>query len=180
MRNLKDILLEASLLDEIDDTLSVSSNDLRREAVKKFIKEYYDVAAPGVKISATPNKDDKFEVSAKRMVRIKHSKRGDLTKLTNGDFVWTEVDDKFDISYMINLETLEGAPKYVGGTLFLQECSKLKSLEGFPESVGKKERGAMIYINRTGNPKFFTADDVKKVCKHPAEEIYVSDYGELG
>ena len=75
MRNLKDILLEASLLDEIDDTLSVSSNDLRREAVKKFIKEYYDVAAPGVKISATPNKDDKFEVSAKRMVRIKHSKR---------------------------------------------------------------------------------------------------------
>ena len=63
--NISTTLTEASLLDEIDNTLSVSSNDLRREAVKKFIKEYYDVAAPGAKISATPNKDDKFEVSAK-------------------------------------------------------------------------------------------------------------------
>jgi hypothetical protein len=63
MKDLKDILLEASLLD-IDDTLSVTSDDLRKEAVKKFIKEYYDVAAPGAKISATPNKDDKFEGDA--------------------------------------------------------------------------------------------------------------------
>ena len=71
-------LYEASLLDEIDDTLSVSSDDLRREAVKKFIKDNYDVAAPGAKISATPNKDDKFEVSARGLARIKYDKKNFL------------------------------------------------------------------------------------------------------
>ena len=108
-------LYEASILDEIDDTLS--SNDLRRKAVKKFIKEYYDVATPGAKISATPNEDDKFEVSAKGLARIKHDKRKELTSLTNGDFVWTKVDGGFDISYMDNLETLEGMPREIGGSL---------------------------------------------------------------
>lgn len=182
MKDLKDILLEASLLD-IDDTLSVTSDDIRRKAVEKFIKDNYNVVAPGAKISAKPNKDDKFEVSAKGMVRIRHDKKRDLTSLTNGDFIWTEIGGKFDISYMDNLETLKGAPKDVGGSLYLQNCPKLKSLEGFPESIGKKERGSMIYINRTGTPKFFTTDDVKKVCKHPADggfSIYTSDYGELG
>ena len=96
-------LYEASLLDEIDDTLSVSSNDLRREAVKKFIKDNYDVAAPGAKISATPNKDDKFEVSAKGLARIKYNKKNDLTTLTNGDFVWTKVGRGFDISSLFGV-----------------------------------------------------------------------------
>ena len=179
MRDLKDILLEASILD-IDDTLSVTGDDIRKEAIKKFLKKYYEITGLAYKLSDKPNKDDKFEVSAKNMVRIRPGKRKLLTRLTNGDFIWTDVGGKFDISYMDNLETLEGAPKNVGGSLYLQECPKLKSLDGFPESVGKKERGSMIYINRTGTPKFITADDVKKVCKHPAEEIYVSDYGSLG
>lgn len=180
MKDLKDILLEASILD-IDDTLSVSSDDLRREDVKKFIKEYYDVAAPGAKISSKPNKDDKFEVSARGLVRIKHSKRGNLTKLTNDDFVWTKVDGGFDISYMDNLETIEGMPKEIGGSLWMNRCPKLKSLDGFSEKVGTKDRGPMIYIGRTGTPKFFKKADVMKVCKEPADG-YIDDvdYGPLG
>ena len=180
MKSLKNIL-EASLLDEIDDTLSVSSNDLRREAVKKFIKEYYDVAAPGAKISTTPNKDDKFEVSAKGLVRIKYNKKNDLTTLTNGDFVWTKVDSGFDISYMSNLETLEGMPREIGGSLWMTHCPNVRSLDGFPEKVGTKDRGPMIYIGRTGTPKFFNKADVKKVCKEPADGfIDDTDYGTLG
>ena len=149
-------LYEASLLVEIDDTLSVSSDDLRREAVKKFIKEYYDVAAPGAKISATPNKDDKFEVSAKGLARIKYDKKNDLTSLTNGDFIWTKVGRGFDISYMSNLETLEGMPREVGGSLWMNHCPRVRLLDGFPEKVGTKDKGSMIYIGRTGTPRFFS------------------------
>lgn len=180
MKDLKDILLEASILD-IDDTLSVSSDDLRREAVKKFIKDNYDVAAPGAKISAAPNKDDKFEVSARGLARIKYNKKNDLTTLTNGDFIWTKVDGGFDISWMDNLEKLEGMPKEIGGSLWMNHCPKLKSLDGFPEKVGTKDKGAMIYIGRTGTPRFFKKADVMKVCKKPADGfIDDADYGTLG
>jgi hypothetical protein len=180
MKTLKSVL-EASLLDEIDDTLSVSSDDLRREAVKKFIKEYYDVANGGAKISAKPNKDDKFEVSARGLTRIKYNKRKELTSITNGDFVWTYVTGGFDISYMDNLETLEGMPREIGDSLYLQNCPKLKSLDGFPEKVGTKDKGSMIYIGRTGTPKFFKKADVMKVCKEPADGfIDDADYGSLG
>ena len=180
MKDLKDILLEASILD-IDDTLSVSSNDIRREAVKKFIKDNYDIAAPGAKISAKPNKDDKFEVSARGLTRIKYDKIKELTSITNGDFVWTKVDGGFDISYMDNLETLEGMAREIGGSLWMNSCPKLKSLDGFPEKVGTKDRGPMIYIMRTGTPKFFKKADVMKVCKEPAGGyIIAEDYGSLG
>lgn len=191
MRNLKDIcnvnipnslhsLLEASILD-IDNTLSVSSDDLRREAVKKFIKDNYDIVAPGAKISDKPNKYDKFEVSARGLARIKYSKRKVLTSITNGDFVWTKVDGGFDISYMDNLETLEGMPRKISGSLWMHACPKLKSLDGFPEKVGTKDKGSMIYIGRTGTPRFFKKADVMKVCKEPADGfIDDADYGELG
>ena len=181
MKSLKEYIYEASILDEIDDTLSVSSDDLRRKAVNKFIKDNYDVAAPGAKISVKPNKDDKFEVSAKGLARIKYDKKNDLTTLTNGDFIWTKVGRGFDISYMSNLETLEGMPREIGGTLFMNNCPKLKSLDGFPEKVGTKDKGSMIYIGRTGTPKFFKKEDVLKVCKEPADGfIDDADYGELG
>ena len=190
MRDLKEILLEASVLDnaiseasllDIDDTLSVTSDDIRREAVKKFLKEYYDIAAPGAKISYKPNKDDKLEVSARGLVRIKYDKRKELTSITNGDFVWTKVDGGFDISYMDNLETLEGMPREIGGSLWMNHCPKLKSLDGFPEKIGTKDKGSMIYIGRTGTPKFFKKADVMKVCKEPADGfIDDADYGTLG
>lgn len=182
MKDLKEILLEASILD-IDDTLSVTSDDLRRKVIKKFIKEYYDFAAPGsnskfvspyAKISAKPNKDGKFEVSSKGMVRIRPNKRKELTSITNDDFVWTKVDGGFDISWMDNLETLEGMPKEIGGSLWLNNCPKLKSLDGFPEKVGTKVKGSMIYIGRTGTPRFFKKADVMKVCKEPADG-YIDD-----
>ena len=189
MKDLK-TLLEASILDnaiseasllDIDDTLSVSSDDLRREAVKKFIKDNYIDPTVKVKISAKPNKDDKFEVSTRGLVRIKFDKRKELTSITNGDFVWTKVDGGFDISCMDNLETLEGMPREIGGSLWMNRCPKLKSLDGFPEKVGTKDRGPMIYIGQTGTPRFFKKEDVMKVCKEPADGyIDDADYGTLG
>ena len=180
MKTLYNYILEGSLLDEIEDTLSVTSDDLRREEVKKFIEDNY-VVASGAKISAKPNKDDRFEVSSKGLVRVHPYKKKELTSLTNGDFIWTKVAGGFDISYMDNLETLEGMPREVGGSLYLQNCPKLKSLDGFPEKVGTKDKGSMIYIGRTGTPKFFKKADVMKVCKEPADGfIDDADYGTLG
>ena len=177
MKSLKNIL-EASILD-IDDALSVTNDDLRRKAVEEFIEDNY--IAPRVKISAKPNKDGKFEVSAKGFARIKPNKRKELTSITNGDFVWTKVDGGFDISDMDNLETLEGMPREIGYSLWLSRCPKLKSLDGFPEKVGTKDKEAMIYIGRTGTPRFFKRIDVIKVCKEPAEGfIHDADYGPLG
>jgi hypothetical protein len=178
MKDLKEIL-EASILD-IDDTLSVTNDDLRREAIKKFLKEYW-LTSPAAKISAKPNKDDKFEVSTRGFARIRYDKRKELTSVTNGDFVWTKVDGGFDISWMDNLETLEGMPREIGGSLWLNNCPKLKSLDGFPEKVGTKNKEPMIYIGRTGTPKFFKKADVMKVCKKPADGfIDDADYGSLG
>lgn len=181
MKDLKDILLEASILADVDDTLSVTSDDLRKEAIKKFLKEYYEITGLAYKLSDEPNSDDKFEVSAKSMVRIRPGKRKLLTQLTNGDFIWTKVAGGFDISWMDNLETLEGMPKEIGGSLWMNNCPKLKSLDGFPEKVGTKDRGPMIYIGRTGTPRFFKKKDVMKVCKKPADG-YIDDvdYGPLG
>ena len=82
---------------------------------------------------------------------------------------------------MPNLETLEGMPREIGGSLWMNHCPKLKSLDGFPEKVGTEVKGSMIYIGRTGSPKFFKKADVMKVCKKPADGfIHDADYGELG
>lgn len=182
MKDLK-TLLEASILADTDDTLSVTNDDLRRKDVEKFIKDYYDIAAPGAKISTKPNKNDKFEVSAKGFTRIKPDMRikKSLTSITNGDFIWTKVNGGFDISWMPFLETLEGMPREIGGSLWLNNCPSIKSLDGFPEKVGTNDKGSMIYIGRTGTPKFFKKADVMKVCKEPADGyIDDADYGELG
>ena len=182
MKDLKEILEasissnkldESSILADVEDTLSLSDNDLRKEAIKKFIKDNYEhsyTVGPAYKISNKPNKDGKFEVSSKSgLIRINRKSRNKLTSITNGDFVWTKVDGGFDISWMPNLETLEGMPKEIGGALWMNQCPNVRSLDGFPEKVGTKDKGSMIYIARTGTPKYFSKADVMKVCKEPAD-----------
>ena len=66
---------------------------------------------------------------------------------------------------MSNLETLEGMPKEVGGSLWMTHCPSVRSLDGFPEKVGTKDKGSMIYIGRTGIPRFFKKADVKAMCQ---------------
>lgn len=178
MKTLK-YILEVSLLGDIDDTLADGDVAVPRVLIQKFLEENY---TGKFTISKKPNKDGKFEVSAlNSLIRIKPDKRKELTSITNGDFVWTYVASGFDISHMPNLETLEGMPREIGGSLWLNNCPKLKSLDGFPEKVGTKDKGAMIYIGRTGTPKFFKKDDVMKVCKKPADGfIHDADYGPLG
>ena len=77
MKDLKEILLEASILDnaiseasllDIDNTLSVSSDDIRKEAIKKFLKEYYEITGLAYKLSDKPNKDGLYEVDADDVV----------------------------------------------------------------------------------------------------------------
>ena len=48
--------------------------NVSREDIKKFLKEYYGVVAPGERISRKPNKDGKFEVSSGGDVILKNNK----------------------------------------------------------------------------------------------------------
>ena len=59
-----------------------------------------------------------------------------IEKLTDG-FVWGEVKGHFYCTHCEKLETLEGAPKYVGGHFYCQYCKNLKSLKGAPKEVGR-------------------------------------------
>ena len=56
-------------------------------------------------------------------------KNKNIVKLTDG-FVQGEVKGKFDYSKCKNLESLEGAPEYVGEDFNYIRCENLKSLEG--------------------------------------------------
>lgn len=127
MKDLK-TLLEASILD-INNTLSVTSDDLRREDVKKFIEENYK----NVKftISNTTNKDGKFEVSSRGDVILKNNK---LQYLTNGDFAWKSVNGDFHCTYS-SIVSLEGSPELVWGSFLCSGCKNLTSLEGSPKET---------------------------------------------
>ena len=137
MKTLKNILessvldnaiSEASLLD-IDNTLSVTSDDIRKEDVKKFIEENYkDVKFT---ISNTPNKDGKFEVSSVEDVILKNYK---LQYLTNDDFVWKKVNGDFRCSFS-SIVSLKGSPELVWGSFSCSGCRKLTSLEGAPKET---------------------------------------------
>ena len=61
-------------------------------------------------------------------------KNKEIEKLTDG-FVWGEVKEYFYCDSCFNLESLEGAPKEVGGVFNCNYCNSLKSLKGAPKKV---------------------------------------------
>ena len=144
MKSLRESLLDDNLIDEPDKMI--------KDEIEAFLKENYLGAA--IKISNKPNKDGKYEVSSTKDVNKKP--RIDLNSLTNGMFIWTIVDGSFRFSGCPSLNSLEGAPKEVGGDFEVLYCKSLKSLEGAP-----KEVGGWFYCY--GCASKFTEDDVKKI-----------------
>ena len=126
---------------------------IRRSEVREFLKTNY---IGTFKVSAKPNVDDLFEVSAS-INDIKLIKN--TTSLTNGKFIFTDIGGKKRLNFTVNsdkLTDLSGAPKYISGdfiiiapalktlkgcentethNFMLSRCDKLESLEYCPKVI---------------------------------------------
>lgn len=120
---------EASILGDLEDTLSIGDSKVPHIVIQNFLKNNF---TGKFKISEKPNKDGKYEVTA-GVVGIKNY---DITKLTNDLFIWKKVTGDFRIQFCNNLISIEGAPKEVKGDFVCMYCKSLESLEGAPKIVG--------------------------------------------
>ncbi len=147
MLNMKS--LRESLL---DDDLVEKTDKLIKDEINSFLKENFK-GASSCKISRTPNKDGKYEVSSTKDIEVKNKK---ITSLTNGTFVWTIVNGFFIVRFCNSLKSLEGAPKEIGRNFYCSGCDSLTSLEGAPKEIGGN-------FECTDCKTKFTEEDVRKV-----------------
>ena len=129
MINLKNYIIESIF--DIEDNIDNVDESIKYR-IKQFLNDNFKNASK-FKISEKPNKDGKFEVSSNSDVIVKNKQ---ITSLTNGSFIWTNIKGNFNCSECNLLTSLEGAPKKVGGSFFCDQCNILTSLEGAPEKVG--------------------------------------------
>ena len=122
MKSLRESLLDDDLADKMDKSI--------KDEIKSFLKENY---TGSIKISREPNADGKYEVSSTKNITVKNR---NITSLTNGMFIWTNVDGSFGISYCDSLKSFEGTPEKVGGNFHCSKCNSLESLKGAPKEIG--------------------------------------------
>ena len=128
MKNLKDYICEGTLAD-MENTLASGDMDVQRLSIDNWIKTYF---TGKYIISKQPNSDGLFEVSSKGSIGIKRKGANELTTLTNGMFIWTDIRFDFMCNGMAKLETLVGGPKTVKRTYEVTLAPNLKNLEGAP------------------------------------------------
>ena len=119
MKTLK--LYFESLLDDDDVYLSKTDDVI----IKKYIQDNYTITGNLI-------------ISKDRVVDCGGGVTVDnwfMTSLTNGLFRWGKIKRYFDCNGCYKLETLEGAPKKVGGRFDCRDCESLTSLDGAPEKV---------------------------------------------
>ena len=136
MKNLIDYINETineSVLSDIEDTLSVSDDDLAVELITNWINDNWRVDG---KLTI------KFEGNT-RVVdcsgNVRYPKTG---KITNDMFVWGNVMGDF-VFNALDTDTNKvktfiglGLPRFVGGTLNLHSFTNVTNLEGLPDNVG--------------------------------------------
>lgn len=136
MKNLIDYINETineSVLSDIENTLSVSDDDLAAELITNWINDNWRVDG---KLTI------KFEGNT-RVVdcsgNVRYPKTG---KITNDMFVWGNVMGDF-VFNALNTDTNKvktfiglGLPRFVGGTLNLHSFTNVTNLEGLPDNVG--------------------------------------------
>ena len=120
MKNLKEYIVEG-IFDTDEDTIDKSIKD----QIKRFLKDNF-VCDSSYKISDKPNADGKYEVSCNGSIVVKNQ---EITSLTNGLFIWTNIGGYFSCYYCTSLTSLEGAPEKVGGDFDCNACHSLISLE---------------------------------------------------
>ena len=160
--------LYESLLDDFD---TLSNKIDPREAVKQFIETH--CGCWKYNISQKPNKDGKFEVSAKRVIiRGKTPSQEGAPGITNGMFVWTNVESDFICNSNPNITSLEGCPKIVGGKFSCSFNPNLTSLEGAPEQCQSFDCSYCPKLTSLkGGPKMITGDNTNSrygayLCMH--------------
>ena len=129
MINLKNYIIESIF--DIDDNIDNIDESIK-DQIKQFLNDNFKNASK-YKISEKPNKDGKFEVSSNSDVRVKNKQ---ITSLTNGLFIWTNIKGDFICNHCNSLISLEGAPEEVSGNFDCFSCHLLPSLEGAPKEVG--------------------------------------------
>lgn len=155
-----------------------SSND--RDEVVNFINANYN--GTKIDVSTAPDKNGMYIASYNGYVEVKNK---NITKLTNGMFVWGSANGSFYCDNCQNLISLEGAPKKIkNGSFTCMQCISLKTLEGAPEEVSndfncvfcdslKSLEGAPNKCGLfDGEDCGFTEGAIRKVCD-VAGEIYV-------
>ena len=130
MINLKNYISESIL--DIEDNIDNIDESIR-DQIRRFLINNFKNALK-CKISEKPNKDGKFEVSINGNVEVKNK---NITSLTNGMFIWTNIKGNFICDECKSLTSLEGAPKKVGGDFCCFDCTSLTSLKGAPKEVGR-------------------------------------------
>ena len=138
MINLKNYIIESIF--DIEDNID-NVNESIKDQIKQFLNDNFKNASK-CKISEKPNKEGKFEVSSNRDIEVKNQQ---ITSLTNGSFIWTNIKGDFSCDDCNSLKSLEGAPKEVGGDF---KCNNCKN----------------IFI-KNDVKTIFTIDDIKKVSK---------------
>lgn len=105
-----------------------------RDGVLEFIgQNYHGSGMKDVVVPDKPNEKGLYEVTAVGYCGF-ISFNGKGESLTNGHFVWKEVDS-FNCAES-NITSLEGSPEKVRYGFECQFCDKLKSLKGGPKEVG--------------------------------------------
>ena len=159
MINLKNYIIEGIF--DVEDNIDNVDESIIKYQIKQFLKNNFENASK-CKISEKPNKDGKFEVSSNGNVEVKNE---NITSLTNGLFIWTNIKGDFICSECNSLTSLEGAPDEVSGDFSCDECNSLTSLKGAP-----KEVGGNFYCSHCGY--HFTQEDVKNIS-NVKKMIYV-------
>ena len=124
METLYNYIIEGSLLDDIDNTLSSGDVEIPRALVLEYLEDNYRGSWT---VSKKPDKDGKFIVNSRGEVHHK----GNSDRLTNDMFKWGKVK-RFIIKFANNLESLEGCPREVEEFQCIR-TERLKTLEGGPE-----------------------------------------------
>ena len=158
MRGLKEYIIEGIF--DVEDNIDNMDESIK-EQIKKFLNNNFKNASK-CKISDKPNKDGKFEVSSNGGIEVKNPQ---ITSLTNGLFIWTNIKEYFFCIICTSLTSLDGAPKEVGGNFMCHNCTSLTSLKGAPEKVGWNFNCVHCKVE-------FTEEDVKKVS-NVKKQIYV-------
>ena len=132
MRSLYESLFDIEdNIDNVDESI--------KDQINQFLNNNFKNASK-YKISNKPNTDGKFEVSSNGNVEVKNEY---ITSLTNGLFIWTNIQGGFICPDCNSLISLKGAPKEVSGD-FDCTCCCIKFTTDDVEKVSKV--GGEIYV----------------------------------
>ena len=134
MKTLKKYINES--IWDIDDNVEDNNEESIKNDIYKFLDEFYfceerdDFKKPSQIVQIILDKNQ-FIVNCHCAVHGGVN----LASLTNGMFKWGEVKGSFTCAGSSKLKSLEGAPEYVGRNFNCGFCANLKSLEGAPKEV---------------------------------------------